>query len=172
MPKFGCATPNIPFCIKTEYCQSVGRVSMKRLTTTQSITKVIAFLFWSLWGNENPLKESRPRVGGDFECLFFLTLTLHFVRVRCAAIVFILCRAAKNEPRKRAKGSNTPWIPATCKRRCAVTPLMFARRWAVSTLASVFSRKTPTRKAHASREARVFDMCYAPVLVQILNKTG
>ncbi|MBQ7397670.1 MAG: hypothetical protein IJW09_02445 [Clostridia bacterium] len=26
--------------------------------------------------------------------------------------MFILCHAAKNEPRKRAKGSNTPWHPA------------------------------------------------------------
>ena len=29
--------------------------------------------------------------------------------------MFILCRAAKNEPRKRAKGPNAPWIPATQK---------------------------------------------------------
>jgi hypothetical protein len=27
-------------------------------------------------------------------------------------LMFILCHAAKNEPRKRAKGSNTPWHPA------------------------------------------------------------
>jgi hypothetical protein len=30
--------------------------------------------------------------------------------------MFILCHAAKNEPRKRAKGSNTPWDPAAQKR--------------------------------------------------------
>ena len=39
-------------------------------------------------------------------------------RARCSSWTFILCRAAKNEPRKRAKGSNTPWYPRARKRRC------------------------------------------------------
>jgi hypothetical protein len=62
-------------------------------------------------------EEVRGLWGEDFveifaPCCFALTLTLRFARVRCAAIMFILCSAAKNEPRKRAKGFNTPWIPA------------------------------------------------------------
>jgi len=38
----------------------------------------------------------------------------------------------------RAKGPNALWIPATRKRRCVVTPLMFARRFTSSAFALAF----------------------------------
>ena len=50
----------------------------------------------------------------NFKQLLLLPLTLHFVRVRCAALMFILCHAAKNEPRKRAKGCRL-WKPLPCR---------------------------------------------------------
>jgi hypothetical protein len=52
--------------------------------------------------------------------------------------MFILCRAAKNEPRKRAKGPNALWKPATRKRRFVVTPLIFARNVTNSAFALAF----------------------------------
>ena len=52
--------------------------------------------------------------------------------------MFILSRSRKNEPRKRTKGPNALWLPATRKRRFALASLMFARRGASSAFASVF----------------------------------
>ena len=61
IPKFGYAAHNIPFCIKTEYCHSMGYVSTEIIVWLCAITFVIAFLFWRSRGNEKPLKESCPR---------------------------------------------------------------------------------------------------------------
>jgi hypothetical protein len=80
----------------------------------------------------------------------------------------ILCLAAKNRRRKGTKGSNTPWIPATRKRRFAISALP---KWAlhsclrgdeqIQNLCWQFDRKLPTRKTHASRAAKVFAVCDA-----------
>ena len=54
------------------------------------------------------------------------------------AFMFILCRAAKNEPRKRAKTFplGTPLVAR--ERRCAIASLMFARIVANSAFAFAF----------------------------------
>ena len=56
-----------------------------------------------MWRRERKLK---------FKLLFLQAHTAS--RVRCAALMFILCRAAKNEPRKRAKGCRL-WKLLPCR---------------------------------------------------------
>jgi hypothetical protein len=58
--------------------------------------------------------------------------------------MFILC-SRKERTKKRAKGSNTPWIPATRKLTLRYfgsaemgAPLIFARKYANSVLALAF----------------------------------
>jgi hypothetical protein len=66
-----------------------------------------------------------------------LTLRDFIARVRCAVLVFILCRAAKNEPRKRAKGPNALWKPAARHEKSQIF-LIVARKQTSSAFALVF----------------------------------
>jgi hypothetical protein len=55
--------------------------------------------------------------------------------------MFILCRAAKNEPRKRAKGSNTPWHPAV-RHAKTLFSLIVAQKKTSSTFESPSSKNS------------------------------
>ena len=86
------------------------------------------------------------------------TLTLHFVRVR-GRFMFILCHAAKNEPRKRAKGS--PWIP-NCAQKRLHSNHVFAKcckfRFCVGVLMVKRQHEGHTQQV----KAKIFAVCYAP----------
>ena len=69
-------------------------------------------------------------------------------RARCAVFVFILCHPTKNEPRKRTKGSNTPWHPARLF-ALAYLPLVVAKWRAMHFKILYFSPRLPLKSGNA-----------------------
>jgi hypothetical protein len=85
--------------------------------------------------------------------------------------VFIPCRAAKNEPRKRAKGF--PLDPKYAQKLSAPAPPMFLRSVANSDFAFAFgSPNANTGESRNKPKQTILPPAMHPVIEEISNRTG